>query len=228
MKTLMIGEDRVAEEISLYIQCRWSDAKIISTVEGEQGIELVEKESPDLLLVDISLRDLQYIDFITNIRSFSDIPIILLADKENGIGKARGLEAGADECFVRPFEPIDFLARVKALLRRVHGDGFISDGCSFEAGNLQINFTTHEVFHSGNRSHLTPTEYKLLQLLVRNQGRVISHEMVLDRVWGPMYDDPSYIKKYIYRLRQKLGDDSQNPRLLMSERGTGYRFVRPL
>ncbi len=227
MKVLVLGGERVVNEVSVYVHLRWPDAQISSSFEGTEWPQFVEEQSPDLLFIDMSLPRVQPVELLTTIRSFSDVPIILLSDKGNELDRARGLEAGADDCIVRPFEPIDFLARVRAVLRRAHGADFQGESRPFKYGELSINFATREVFLAGERAHLTPIEYRLLRLLVRNEGRVVPHETVLERVWGPRYDDSAYIKKYIYRLRRKLGDDEGNPRILLSERGTGYRFAVP-
>ncbi len=143
--------------------------------------------------------------------------------------RARGLEAGADEYVTKPFSPIELLARVRALLRRTQRIGFKREHLLSMGSELAINFSTHEVLVSGKRVKLTPIEYNLLAELVRNEGRVLTHHALLEKVWGSEYtNDPNFVKKYIYRLRSKLEPNASDPQLLLNERGIGYRFIRQI
>ena len=125
----------------------------------------------------------------------------------------------------KPFGPLEFLARINALFRRVQGNGFNHENVMKLSDEVTINFDTREVFVSGQIINLTPIEYRLLKVLVRNKGRVLTHRTLLEKAWGPDYiDDRSYLKKYMYRLRQKLERNSLEPHLLLTERGIGYRL----
>jgi two-component system KDP operon response regulator KdpE len=230
MKVLVIEDNRqVVKDIALCLQVRYPQVIVIAVAEGKKGIEMIANESPDLVMLDDSLPDMDTLDLVSKIREFSDIPLIILCEAETDMDRARGLEAGADEYIAKPFSPIELLARVKALLRRIQGIGFKSERLTSIGGELTINFATHEVFLSGKRVKLTPIEYHLLSELVRNEGRVITHNTLLDKVWGSEYDiDSSFVKKYIYRLRSKLEHDASKPQMLLTERGIGYRFIRPL
>jgi two-component system KDP operon response regulator KdpE len=136
---------------------------------------------------------------------------------------------GADDYVRKPVSAVELLARLQALLRRVYGAGFKQDQASVNMGTLKVDFSAREVQVSGERVRLTPIEYDLLVHLVRNEGKVLTHAALLEKVWGRDYvDEPDHIKKYIYRLRSKLNDNSHNPKMLLSERGIGYRFVRPI
>ena len=142
--------------------------------------------------------------------------------------RAKGLEAGADEYIIKPFGPIELLAHIRALLRRTQGLGF-KPGRLVSIGELTINFTTHETFLSGRRVRLTPVEYNLVSELARNEGRVLTHRALMEKVWGSEYtDELSFIKKYIYRLRSKLEADASKPQMILTERGIGYRFIKPV
>jgi len=190
---------------------------------------MVETESPDLAIVDSCLPDIDTLSLISTIREFSDVPLAILYEAETDMDRAKGLEAGADEYIIKPFSPIELLAKVRALLRRTQGIGFKPDRLVSIGGDLTINFTAHEVVLSGTRVKLTPVEFDMLSELVRNEGRVLTHRALLEKVWGSEYDaDSSFVKKYIYRLRSKLELDATKPQMLLTERGVGYKFVKPV
>lgn len=229
MKVLVIGDNQqVIRDISFCLQVRYPEVIVVSVAEGAKGIDMVETESPDLVMVDSSLPALDTPDLVSKIRQFSDVPLVILYEAKSEMDIARGLEAGADEYIARPFSPIELLARVKALLRRTQGLGFKPERVTSIGDDLTINFTTREVFHAGKRVKLTPIEYRLLSELVRNEGRVLTHRSLLEKVWGSEYvTDFSFTKRYICHLRKKLGDDTDHPRMIHTERGMGYRFIAP-
>jgi len=228
VKVLVIEENqRVVRDISLCLQVRYPEVIVISVAAGLKGIEMIETESPDLVMAGSSLPDIDTLDLVSKIREFSDVPLAILAEAETDMDRARGLEAGADEYVTKPFSPIELLARVKALLRRTHGLGFKPKHLVSIGDELTINFTTHEVSRLGERVKLTPIEYHLLSELVRNEGRVLSHRALLEKVWGSEYtSDSGFVKKYIYRLRSKLESNASDPQMLLTERGVGYKFIR--
>jgi len=230
VKVLVIEDNQqVIRDISFCLQVRYPEVSVVAVAEGQKGIEMVETESPDLVMVACSLPDMDTLDLVSKIREFSDVPLILLYEAENDMDRARGLEAGADEYVAKPFSPMELLARVRALLRRTQGLGFKPERLVSIGVELTINFTTREVLLSGKRVLLTPIEYHLLSELVRNDGRVVSHHALLEKVWGSEYaDECSFVKKYIYRLRSKLEPDASKPQMLLSERGIGYKFVKPI
>jgi len=230
VKVLILEDNQqVVRDISFCLQVRYPEISVVSVSEGQRGVDLVKTESPDLVMLDSSLPDIDTVDMVGKIREFSDVPLIILYEAETAMDRARGLEAGADEYITKPFSPIELLARVRALLRRTQGVSFKPEQVVNIGNELTINFTTREVFLSGNRVKLTPIEYQLLSELVRNNGRVLSHNTLLEKVWGSEFvTDYSFVKKYIYRLRFKLEPDARKPRMLLTERGIGYRFVKPI
>jgi two-component system KDP operon response regulator KdpE len=230
VKALLIEESpEEVKRISCYLQVRWPQCTILSTADGSEGAELAETESPDLVILDVSSNGSDGLELVTRIRSFSDVPLVILTEKGNEVTEVAGLEMGADDYVTKPINAIELLARLGALLRRVNSTGFKMDQAPLCLGSLKLDFTTREVFVSEERVKLTPIEYDLLSHLVRNEGKVLTHSTLLERVWGRDYvNEPEHVKKYVYRLRSKLKDNSHNPKMLLSERGIGYRFVRPV
>jgi len=230
VKVLVVGDNQhIVRDISLCLQLRYPEISVVSVAEVPKGIEMVETESPDLVMVDSSLPDIDTLDLVSEIREFSDVPLIILCEAETDMDRAKGLEAGADEYVTKLFNPIELLARIRALLRRTQGFSFKPESLFSFDGELTINFTTREVFLSSKRVKLTPIEYHLLSELVRNEGKVLTHSNLVEKVWGSEdICDHSYVKKYIYRLRSKLENDAGKPQMLLTERGIGYKFVRPI
>ncbi|MBA7677141.1 Transcriptional regulatory protein KdpE [subsurface metagenome] len=228
MKVLVVEDNQqVVRDLSFCLNVRYPDVTVLSVTEGARGIELVETESPDLVMVASSLPDMETLEVVSKIREFSDVPLIVLSEGETDLERAKVLEIGADEYITKPFSPIELLAKVRALLRRVQGLGFKSERLVSIGNEIAINFATRELFISGKRVNLTPTEYHLLSELVRNEGKVITHNVLLEKVWGSEYiNDPSFVKKYVYRLRAKIEPDATNPQMLITERGIGYKFSR--
>jgi len=226
MKVLVIGDNAVAKDISFFLQLRWQNAIVISVAEGSRGIELVEAEVPDLVMADFCLPDMNGLDLVAKVREFSDVSLVILVEQEIGMDRCRALEAGADDCITKPFSPVDVMAKVNALLRRAYAVGFHRDHLPLVSGDLTISLSTHEMFLSGKPVKLTPHEYDMLLQLVRNEGKVLTHGTLLEKVWGTEYaDDSGILKKCIYRLRQKLSDDANYPCMILTERGIGYKFA---
>ena len=228
MKVLVIEDNKqVLCDVALCLQVRYPEAIVLSTADGQKGMELIEKEVPDLVLIDSSLPDIDTLDLVNKIREFSDVPLVILSDVGTDMDGARYLETGADDYVTKPLSHIYFLAKIRALLRRTQGIGFKRDHL-ISAGKLSINSGTQEVFFSGKRVKLTPIEYQLLSELVRNDGRVLTHNLLLEKIWGLEHEVDGFVKKYIYRLRSKLESDASKPQMILTERGLGYKFVKPI
>ena len=229
MKALIIEDaPDIVETISLCFELRWPEVKVISTPEGSKGLTLAETESPDVIILDLGLPDMDGLEVLKDVRAFSDVPIIIVTVRGDEMDKVRGLELGADDYITKPFSHIELLARIKAVLRRTYMPELKAAEKSFYSPRLTIDFATRTVTVNGQLVRLTPTEYSLLHYLVLNEGVVLTHRALLEKVWGEEYtDSPEYLKVYIQRLRNKLEEDPTNPRLLISERGLGYKLVRP-
>ena len=228
MKVLVIEDSQeMVQTLSLCFRLRWPEALCVSTAEGSKGVELVEREAPDVVILDLGLPDKDGLDVLKEIRTFSDVPVLILSVRDDGLSQVKGLELGADDYITKPFGPLEFLARVRAVLRRAQG-AVSSEGdvLPFRSGGLTVNFDTREVFIDGESVHLTPLEYNLLIHLVRNAGKVMSHHSLLSTVWGEGYTDTGILKTYIYQLRSKLGHDGGTDSMIVNERGMGYRFAK--
>jgi DNA-binding response OmpR family regulator len=217
----------IVEVVSLCFQLRWSGTDVVPAYNGVKGLELVETESPDIVILDINLPDMDGFQVIREVRRFSQVPVIMLTVKGEDVDIARGLELGADDYMVKPFSHIELIARVEAVLRRSRGIPTSSEERPYVSGNLSVNFVTNEVKVDDKPVKLTSTEMKLLHHLVRNEGRLMTHENLLSKVWGEGYQDTrDLLRVHIQHLRQKLGDSVDSPRIIVTEHGMGYRFVR--
>jgi len=154
--------------------------------------------------------------------------VVMLTARDDAMDKVKGLELGADDYVTKPFNHLELMARVRAVLRRHDMPAPASRAPSFRSGDLEVDFARQEARLRGEHLDLTPTEYKLLYHLVRNAGHVLQHGTLLAKVWGREYvDETDYVRVYIRRLRDKLGDDPDNPRYIQTERRLGYRFLLP-
>ena len=229
MKILIIEDaQEVVDTISLCFELRWPGVQVISTPEGERGLTLAETESPDIIILDLGLPDMDGFDVLKDIRSHSNVPVIVVTVRGDEIDRVRGLELGADDYVTKPFGHVELLARVHAVLRRTKMPEVRAEEESFHSPRLTIDFAARTVVVDGEPVKLTPTEYALLHYLVMNVGATLTHRALLEKVWGEDYtDSPEYLKVYIQRLRNKLEADPSNPQIIISQRGVGYRFVRP-
>jgi two-component system KDP operon response regulator KdpE len=230
MKVLVVDDaPEVVDSVRMGFAVQWREVDVISAGTGKEALDLVEHESPDLVLLDVGLPDMDGFKVLEEIRFFSDVPVVMLTARDDTIDKVRGLELGADDYVTKPFNHLELLARIKAVLRRLDMPPPKSRAPSFRSGDLEMDFASQEVRIKGEPVELTPTEYKLLYHLVRNAGHTLTHGTLLAKVWGREYkDEVDYLRVYVRRLRDKLGDDPEKPRYIRTERGLGYRFLRPV
>jgi two-component system KDP operon response regulator KdpE len=227
MRILIVDDEPdVIESVRLGFTLQWREVDVLGAETGDAGLDAIERDHPDIVLLDVGLPDVDGFEVLRQIRAFSDVPVVMLTARDDSMDKVKGLELGADDYVTKPFNHLELMARVKAVLRRLEMPAPASRSPSFQAGELEVDFARQEARLRGERLDLTPTEYKLLYHLVRNAGHILQHGTLLAKVWGREYvDEVDYIRVYIRRLRDKLGDDPDNPRYIRTERGLGYRFV---
>jgi two-component system KDP operon response regulator KdpE len=228
MKILVVDDDpHILDALTVGFQLQWQDSTVLSGRDAEEGLRLFYEHDPEIVVLDVGLPDRSGFDVLREIRRVSDVPVIMLTARGEEMDQVRGLELGADDYVVKPFSHLALLARIKAVLRRAELPPPVQALPDFVAGDLSINFQNHEVTLHGVPVKLTPIEYKLLYHLVRNAGRLMPHQALLDRVWGDEYGATAhYLKVFISRLRSKI-ESREGPRLIETERGIGYRFIRP-
>lgn len=222
---IVIIEDDPAIRLFLRTGLRAHDFKVFEADTGRQGIIEAGVRKPDLIIVDLGLPDMDGVDVIKAIREWSARPLIVLSARGAEQQKIEALDAGADDYLTKPFGLGELLARIRVVLRRaVSGPAQDMDGV-FSTGELKVDLPKRQVFVGGNEVHLTPIQYRLLSLLVKNAGKVLTHQYILKEVWGPSYKDNShYPRIYMSQLRQKLEADPTQPRYLLTESGVGYRL----
>jgi two-component system, OmpR family, KDP operon response regulator KdpE len=229
MKILVVDDEPdVVESIRLGFALQWREVDVLGATSGDVALDIVEREAPDLVLLDIGLPGQDGFEVLRDLRAFSDVPVVMLTARDDAMDKVKGLELGADDYVTKPFNHLELMARVRAVLRRHDMPAPASRAPSFRSGDLEVDFARQEARLNGEHLDLTPTEYKLLYHLVRNAGHVLQHATLLAKVWGREYvDETDYVRVYIRRLREKLGDDPDNPRSIQTERRLGYRFLLP-
>jgi two-component system KDP operon response regulator KdpE len=229
MRILVVDDEPdVVESVQLGLTLQWREVEVLGAANGDLALEIVEREAPDIVLLDIGLPGRDGFDVLRELRAFSDVPVVMLTARDDAMDKVKGLELGADDYVTKPFNHLELMARVRAVLRRHDMPAPASRSPSFKTGELEVDFARQEVRLRGERVELTPTEYKLLYHLVRNAGHVLQHATLLAKVWGRDYvDETDYVRVYIRRLRDKLGDDPDHPHYIQTERRLGYRFLPP-
>lgn len=223
-KILVIDdEETTAQLIGILLERRGYE--VVKSYSAEEGLRAAYRHQPDLVLLDIMMPDMDGWEVCKRLREMSDIPIIFLTARDETHDVVRGLELGADDYIVKPYNNEELVARLKAHLRRSPRPN-MSEELSFNEGDFVINFLNREVRVRNEIKHLTPKEFNLLGVLVRSAGRVVGRDELVTEAWGDEYGDAiDSLKLYIHYLRQKLEVNPNRPQYIITSRGVGYRFM---
>jgi len=239
---LLVAEDEadVAGVVAFGARMVWPGCDVTVAPDGATALRLFARGRPDLVVLDVSMPPPDGFEVCRRIRDISTVPILMLTARDSTLDKVRALDLGADDYLTKPFDHLELLARLRALVRRARIAPALAHepapltalaptpvtSTYLEAGDVVLDTATREARVGGRVVRLTSTEYRLLEELVRQAGRVLPHRYLLQRVWGPEYvDEVHYLRVFVRRLRQKLGDDPAHPRYIQTDWHTGYRFA---
>jgi two-component system KDP operon response regulator KdpE len=217
--------DDMVETITLVLQVRYPDAEIISTGMGREGIELVRKERPTLVILDLGLPDINGFEVLKGLRSFSDVPVIILTVRKDEEDVVRGLELGASDYVVKPFRQMELLARVNVQIKK---DSVAAEKSQVVCGELKLDLNSQTIQINGNSISLTPIETRLMKCLMDNAGTILNHGALAKAVWDNYHQDASYdLKAHIRHLRKKIEVDPSNPNIILTKAHVGYYIPKP-
>jgi len=225
-RVLVVDDDvKTVELVKMYLRRDGYD--VLTAFEGIEALRLAREARPDLLVLDLMLPGIDGLTICRTLRAESDVPIIMLTARTTEEDRLKGLDLGADDYVTKPFSPKELAARVRAVLRRLPEEALSRGPVEVEQGALKVNFLTREVTHNGRHIGLTPVEFKLLGVLVREPNRVFSREQLINRVFGGDFDGfDRTVDVHILNLRRKLEPEPDNPRYIRTVYGMGYKFVK--
>ena len=225
MRTVLIVDDEPQLLRALQVNLEAEGYGVLTALDGMTALTYAEAGDPDAMVLDLGLPDINGVDVITRIRRTSSMPIIVLSARHGSVDKVRALDAGADDYVTKPFGLDELLARLRVAGRRTGTPEVADDGAAVDVGDFEVDLARRKVTRAGEAVRLTPREWAILELLVRNPGRLITQQQMLGKVWGPGYDNEThYLRVYMGQLRRKLETDPARPRHLLTEAGMGYRF----
>jgi two-component system KDP operon response regulator KdpE len=222
---ILIIDDEVQIQRALRTILTEKQFQVTTTGRGEEGLALAAANEPDLIILDLGLPDMDGVEVCTQLREWTQIPIIILSVRDSERQKVAALDQGADDYLTKPFSTEELLARVRVALRHsAHIQG--TPNKVVKAGPIIIDLAWHLVRRNEEEIKLTGTEYKLLAFLASNRGRILTHQSILTHVWGPAdADHTEYLRVYMRQLRKKLETDPERPQYILTEPGIGYRFI---
>ena len=224
--TVLVIEDEPALQRFLRVTLTAQEYKVIEATTGEQGLRHAATSLPDLIVLDLGLPDVDGVEVTRRLREWSAVPIIVVSARGKEQDKVVALDAGADDYLTKPFGVGELLARVRVALRHAAAANPETGEPVFEVGPLRVDLARRQVTVAGEAVHLTPNEFKLLTVLVKHAGRVLTHRYLLKEVWGPgSGDETHYLRVYMNQLRQKLEADAARPQYILTEPGVGYRLM---
>ena len=228
-KKVILIEDEVKLARFVELELRYEGYDVTVCHDGREGLQMVTDGNYDMILLDLMLPGLTGIEICRRVRKFSNVPIIMLTAKDETMDKVAGLDSGADDYLTKPFSVEELLARLRVTFRRLNYMAAAGEDnhSVFENGDLKIDYASCCVFLNGTQLHLTPIEYKLLCLLARNVGKVLTHSYITKEVWGSSWDnDVASLRVFMATLRKKIEKDPSDPQYIQTHVGIGYRMLR--
>jgi two-component system KDP operon response regulator KdpE len=223
---VLIVDDELPIRRFLRVSLAGEGYRVVEAATAAEALDQIAAQRPDVVVLDLGLPDRDGVEVIREVREWSPVPIVVLSVRDRESDKVSALEAGADDYLTKPFGVGELMARLRVALRHASVPGGTADEPVFSTGELRIDLARRQVFVAGHEIRLTPIEYKLLALLVKNAGKVLTHRQLLRQVWGPEYGDENhYVRVYVAQLRRKIEADPARPRYLRTESGVGYRLV---
>jgi two-component system, OmpR family, KDP operon response regulator KdpE len=219
VRVLLVDDDATLRS-AVGIGLRAEGHDVLIAADGRTALQALREDRPDVVVLDLGLPDLSGVEVLRRLRTWSTTPVVVLSARAESTEKVEALDLGADDYVTKPFGMEELLARIRAAARRAGSDVPV-----LEAGDLVIDLPARRVTRADQVVRLTPTEWGLLEVLVRTPGRLVTQRDLLHEVWGPAYDkETNYLRVYVGSLRKKLEDDPSSPRHLITEPGIGYRF----
>ncbi len=225
MSRILVVDDEPQILRALRINLSVRGYEVVTASTGAGALRAAAERPPDVVVLDLGLPDMDGTEVLAGLRGWCTAPVIVLSARTDSADKVEALDAGADDYVTKPFGMDEFLARVRAAARRGTSAADTSEP-SVETASFTVDLAAKTVSRRGEPVHLTPTEWGMLEMLVRNRGKLVGQKELLREVWGPAYDtETHYLRVYLAQLRRKLEDDPANPKHLITEAGMGYRFV---
>jgi two-component system KDP operon response regulator KdpE len=225
---VLVIEDDAAMRRFLRASLGAAGYRVAEAETGDAALKAAPIQPPNVVLLDLSLPDMDGLEVIRNLRTWSQVPIVVVSARGREKDKVAALDAGADDYLTKPFGVPELLARIRVAERHAAriAAGGTAEASEFVVGGLKVDLAARRVFVADKEVHLTPLEYRLLATLVHNAGKVLTHRFLLEEVWGPPYvEEMHYLRVYMANLRHKLETDPARPRYLLTEQGVGYRLV---
>ncbi|MFF3285595.1 response regulator [Streptomyces sp. NPDC003023] len=227
MTRVLVVDDEPQIVRALVINLKAREYEVDSASDGARALELAAARRPDVVVLDLGLPDMDGVEVIRRLRGRTRVPILVLSARHTSDEKVEALDAGADDYVTKPFGMDELLARLRAAVRRAEPVGGEDDMTTVETEGFTVDLMAKKVHREGRDVRLTPTEWHLLEVLVRNTGRLVGQKQLLQEVWGPSYGtETNYLRVYMAQLRRKLEADPSHPRHFVTEPGMGYRFER--
>ncbi|HMB96510.1 MAG TPA: response regulator [Tepidisphaeraceae bacterium] len=224
--TVLVIEDELPLRRFLRVMLETQNYRVIEAPNAAKGLQMAATERPDLLILDLGLPDMHGVEVIKNVRQWSTMPIVVISARGKEHEKVNALDEGADDYLTKPFGVGELLARMRVAIRHAASSNQPQSDPVFVVGSLRVDLSRREVTVDDKSVHLTPNEFRLLSLLIKHAGKVLTHRQLLQEVWGPDLEQQThYLRVYMNQLRQKLEIDPSRPRYLLTETGVGYRLM---